>query len=281
MTVQRIVNSTAPGVPVSSCRADPTNAFAAVLDEAATTGPDIASGRSVAARQAIAAFDLRLIPTDPAAAGAFAEGARQVSTAQGLPEGIYDFTYITPRQMTIVGGALIAKGIVKPSALAGALDLVGQADASDEPINVFAYLHQQAGQNEKTAGGMAVAFQQKASTAILTRLHGEWGIPITYDDNYPTAPHSLTAEEVGIKMKEAIAAFVKEASLTPAQRIRRDVLKDMKITEDDLKAMPPADRELAEKTIGEEVARRLEKLGLDRNDRSRAAGTALSTMTAE
>lgn len=68
-----------------------------------------------------------------------------------------------------------------------------------------------------------------------------------------------TAPEVdeGAKLKAALAAFRKEASLTPAERARRDVLEAMNLTEDAIKAMTPEQQEATERKIAVEVARRL------------------------
>ena len=267
MNVQTIAATVRLPAIVHEPRDGSTANFGATWDRATggeeRTPAEVGSGTGDAtvAAQTIAAFDLTLSPSDPAAAPVFAEGARQVSIAQGLPGGRHDFTRITPRQMRIVGGAMIADGTTTRAGLAGVLDLAGRDPESATPVNFFAYLHQQAGENEKTPGGMGTAFQQRASIAVMTRAQSAGGVPITYDDNYPTAPRSLTVEEVNTKLKAAIVAFTKEASMTPAQRIRRDALKDMKLTEDELKAMAPAEREVAEKKIGEEVARRLELLG--------------------
>ncbi|MDP1028308.1 hypothetical protein Q5H91_13880 [Sphingomonas sp. KR1UV-12] len=218
--------------------------------------------------------------TDPRAEDVAAAGL--VSAAQGLPNGSYDFTRISPRQMLVVGRALVSGDAVSAPGIAGAMTLAEQTQAADTPVNFFAYLNQQAGANEKAPGGMSTAFGQRASLAVLTRVQSGSGVPIAYDDNYPTAPRAMTAEEANTKLKAAITAFRKEAALTPAQRIRRDVLKDMKLTEDDLKAMPEAEREVAEKKIGEEVARRLKLIGLAPDDGKPAnAGRSAATTLAD
>ncbi|MES2337241.1 MAG: hypothetical protein V4537_03995 [Pseudomonadota bacterium] len=59
----------------------------------------------------------------------------------------------------------------------------------------------------------------------------------------------------------ALAAFRKEASLTPTQRARRDVIEAMGLSEDASKAMPPEQRETVEAKIAAEVARRLRVAG--------------------
>lgn len=215
-----------------------------------------------AARQAIVAFDLTRSATDPIAAAAYVAGARQVSVAQGLADGAVDFTRITPRQMLIAGGAMVATGRASAGSMAGVLDLAAQTSDRDTPVNFFAYLNQQAAANEQAPGGMGLAFGQRASVAVMTHVHRADGLPITYDDHYPTAPRPPSAEEINTRLKTAIESFRKEASLTPAQRMRREVLKSLNLTEDALKAMPEADREAAEKKIGEEIARRLALLGL-------------------
>lgn len=197
------------------------------------------------------------------AAAASADSAAAISAAQGLPIGVYDFTRITPRQMTVAGRALIVEGRVGAAGLAGAMTLAAAVtgEAGDRPVDMFAYLSHEASLNEKTVGGMTAAFEQRASIAALTRVQGATGVAITYDDRYPGAPKTPTAAEIDAKLSAAIEAFRKEASLTPAQRIRRDVLKDKDLTEEQLKSMPAEQREIAEKAIGEEVARRLTLTG--------------------
>lgn len=59
------------------------------------------------------------------------------------------------------------------------------------------------------------------------------------------------------KLNEAIAAFKKELSLTPAERVRRDVLKSMDLTEEAIDAMPAKERVEIEQKVAMEVARRM------------------------
>lgn len=77
------------------------------------------------------------------------------------------------------------------------------------------------------------------------------------------SPDASTAsnDDTAAKLKEALDDFKKEASMTPAQRARRDVLKSMNLSEDDLKAMPDDRRQAIEKSISDEVARRLQLTG--------------------
>lgn len=59
------------------------------------------------------------------------------------------------------------------------------------------------------------------------------------------------------KLRDALTAFEKEARMTPAERARRDILEDMELTEDALKAMPAEKRNTIEDAIAKEVAKRL------------------------
>ncbi len=59
------------------------------------------------------------------------------------------------------------------------------------------------------------------------------------------------------RLDAAIAAYRRESTMTPLERARRDVLQDMKLSEEQIAAMPPADREAVEKVIAEAVAKRL------------------------
>lgn len=56
---------------------------------------------------------------------------------------------------------------------------------------------------------------------------------------------------------DAVNAFLKESKKTPAEQIRDDWLARHKMTEDDLKSMPPEKREAVEKEIAEELKRKL------------------------
>lgn len=59
------------------------------------------------------------------------------------------------------------------------------------------------------------------------------------------------------RLKEAVAAFKKELSLTPAERVRRDVLKNMDLTEEAIEALPAEKRVEVEQKVAMEVARRM------------------------
>lgn len=63
--------------------------------------------------------------------------------------------------------------------------------------------------------------------------------------------------DTGAKLREALEAFRKESTLTPAERTRREVLKAMDLTEEAIEAMPPEKRAAIEEKIAEEVARRM------------------------
>lgn len=68
---------------------------------------------------------------------------------------------------------------------------------------------------------------------------------------------SVTGETAeSTPLKEAIAAFKKELSLTPAERARRDVLKSMDLTEEAIEALPPMERVAVQEKVAMEVARR-------------------------
>lgn len=59
------------------------------------------------------------------------------------------------------------------------------------------------------------------------------------------------------RLDAALAAFRKELSLTPAERVRRDVLKSMDLTEEAIEALPPKERVEVEQKVAMEVARRM------------------------
>ncbi len=52
-------------------------------------------------------------------------------------------------------------------------------------------------------------------------------------------------------------AFQREATMTPLERARRDVLKEKLLTEEQIHRMSPDDREKTETMIAEEVMKRL------------------------
>lgn len=77
----------------------------------------------------------------------WAEGARRVSASQGLPEGKYDFTNITPNQLRVIQGDLILSRGVNAEDLAqlGSYSIVGtgresvaeQARLRGTPVNLM------------------------------------------------------------------------------------------------------------------------------------------------
>lgn len=200
----------------------------------------------------------------PAAAGTSGGAATESGGDAHAPAAAYDFSRISPRQMALAIPTLGMAG----GAVSAISDLIGDA-ASDRPVNMFAYLKHEAAANEK-AGSMDVAFHQRAVLAVLTRLQRDAGVPIRYDDDYPTAPRTTTAPQVTARLQSAIADFRKQAQLTPAQRLakalRQDVLREMKLAEDDIQAMSPDRRAAIERKIGDEVARRMALLGFSGAD---------------
>ncbi|MDP9808835.1 hypothetical protein J2W42_001677 [Rhizobium tibeticum] len=54
-----------------------------------------------------------------------------------------------------------------------------------------------------------------------------------------------------------VSEFTDLANKTPAERIRDQILQRLGLTEDDLKAMPPEEREAIEKQIADELKRQL------------------------
>ena len=73
-------------------------------------------------------------------------------------------------------------------------------------------------------------------------------------DEMASARRVTDSTEPAAGLKEAIDASKKEASMTPAQKACRDVLKLVKVPESDLKAMNAARRDACEKRIAEKVA---------------------------
>ncbi len=65
-----------------------------------------------------------------------------------------------------------------------------------------------------------------------------------------------------------VSEFTELANQTPAERIRDQILQRLGLTEDDLKAMPPEQREAVEKQIADELKRQL--TGEDSKDKPSA-----------
>ncbi len=226
----------------------------------------------------------RTAPIRPAAASgapraASQAGARGGEGRAGAAEAgsadRVDFTRISPRQLGRVVSALVESGRIGAQALAGATDLVQSRADADTPLNMIAYLSHEAEANASAPGGLGVAFRQRAALAAMMGLQRDAGLPVVYDDRYPTAPQGRPTEDSSAKLKAAVAAFRAEAALTPAQRLakklRADITREMKVGDSDLKAMAPDARAALERRIDEEVARRMATLGFGGGDGKAAA----------
>lgn len=71
---------------------------------------------------------------------------------------------------------------------------------------------------------------------------------------------AATANADTDRLDAALAAFKKEMSLTPAERVRRDVLKSMALTEEAIETLPPEERAEVEQKVAMEVARRMKAM---------------------
>lgn len=103
----------------------------------------------------------------------------------------------------------------------------------------------------------------------------------TVDDGNParsrtaTKPASATiATKPSPTLTDALDAFKKEAQMTPRERIRRDVLKESRLTEESLAAMEPKDRDAAEQKIKAEVDRRLAAVEEEARRKGKTIGLA-------
>ncbi|MBW6528544.1 hypothetical protein KZ813_17005 [Sphingomonas sp. RHCKR7] len=124
-----------------------------------------------------------------------------------------------------------------------------------------------------TAAWMALRFarDREASFGKLLPVAGESQQSIGRDltgsatdriqaGSMPKVPADAPVDTAA-KLRAAVEAFKKEASMTPSQRARRDVLKAMKLTEKDLEAMSADERKATEKRIAEEVVFLLRRRG--------------------
>ena len=82
-----------------------------------------------------------------------------------------------------------------------------------------------------------------------------------------------TEDPAKARYDSVVSEFTELANQTPAERIRDQILQRLGLTEDDLKAMPPEQREAVEKQIADELKRQL--TGEDGKDEP-SAGTVIS-----
>ncbi len=104
------------------------------------------------------------------------------------------------------------------------------------------------------AGGAADFAATFAATATAAA-------PPSFTLSRPAPPREsdrTTSERVDAdRLDQALASFRKELSLTPAERVRRDVLKTMELTEEAIEALPPKERVEIEQKVAREVARQM------------------------
>lgn len=70
-------------------------------------------------------------------------------------------------------------------------------------------------------------------------------------------PADTTARPASSELLDALEAFRKAATMTRHERIRRDVLEAMDLTQEAIDALPPTERKLVEEKVTAEVERRL------------------------
>lgn len=99
---------------------------------------------------------------------------------------------------------------------------------------------------------------------------GEIASPVTRPAPKAVAP----AAKPSPTLKDALDSFRKEARMTPRERIRRDVLKENRLTEEGLAAMAPKEHDAAEKKIKAEVDRRLAAIEEEARRKGKAIGLA-------
>lgn len=174
---------------------------------------------------------------------------------------------MSARELRIATGHLVMSGAVKFGDLAHLTLQVlpagpaGESQPVDRSTDWFAVTDGQIA-NARARHETAIIPYLQSGTAALQRFQTKSDRPQGATTLASSTSASATAA-TSTKLAEALEAFRKEGRMTPAERMRRQVMKDMKLTEDDLKAMPPEQRDALEKTIGEEVAMRLKKLGID------------------
>lgn len=97
--------------------------------------------------------------------------------------------------------------------------------------------------NAETASGFQAAFD-----AALSAKSSELPKPMT------TAEKAQKAKAADAAASEEFLTYMKK---TPLQRMREAILKEMGLTEDELKAMPPEQRAAAEAAIAERIKDRM------------------------
>lgn len=106
-----------------------------------------------------------------------------------------------------------------------------------------------------SSGNGTADFADAFQSATIAATASPASFRVSHGRSAETGP---TVEETeSNKLNEAIAAFKKELSLTPAERVRRDVLKSMDLTEEAIEALPPEKRVEVEQRVAMEVARRM------------------------
>lgn len=124
----------------------------------------------------------------------------------------------------------------------------------------------------------AAAAQRVGATPLFADVFAS-----TVDDGNParsrtaTKPASATIAtkpSPTLTLTDALDAFKKEAQMTPRERIRRDVLKESRLTEESLAAMEPKDRDAAEQKIKAEVDRRLAAVEEEARRKGKTIGLA-------
>lgn len=240
--------------------------FDALLTTHATASPARQTAEFNArteAAAAVASFDLGYSNVEHSQAefdAYYAEGARQVSAAQGLPAGQYDFSAMSPRELRIVTGHLVTSGAVKFGDVAHLTLQVVNIDGSrlpDRPTDWYAVVDDQIASAKARHEDGVIPYLQSAVDA-LQRFQAKSDRPAGVRSIVSSVPLRST-----VRLDAALEAFRKERRMTPAERVRRQVLQEMRLAEADLKAMPAEQRDPLEKTIGEEVALRLKTLGID------------------
>ena len=88
---------------------------------------------------------------------------------------------------------------------------------------------------------------------------------------------SSSSADTSTNSNSVTAEFMKIAKMTPAQRMREQILKSMHLTEADLAAMTPAERSDVEKKIAEMIKERLAgQTGTDGSSGASAGSTAIA-----
>jgi len=116
--------------------------------------------------------------------------------------------------------------------------------------------------NTSSSSGLANTSHSNTSDSFQSSLEKALADLANNAQTQATGPAKVLSHADKVKAAQAadeaaIAEFREYMSKTPEQRMREAILKEMGLTEEDLKAMPPEQREAVEASITEKIKERM------------------------